>query len=145
MTELSWGAEYQNFLAINIIQEHLLSYLADSRISSQSTIGMPAYPGTLGDDDLYHFSLCSCPNPSPSPSPRPNPCPPVSGFSTYPTLTVQIGSAEQLLASFLFVLSFYEESLGGRGYVTVLSTDTLQAPLDHRIELVESYLLILEH
>ena len=47
-------------------------------------------------------------------------------------LTVQIGSAEPLLAiaSFLFVLSFYEESLGGRGYVTVLSTDTLQAPLD---------------
>ena len=45
------------------------------------------------------------------------------------TLTVQIGSAEPLLASFLFVLSFYEESLGGRGYVTVLSTDTLQAPL----------------
>ena len=44
-------------------------------------------------------------------------------------LTVQIGSAESLLASFLFV-SFYEESLGGRGYVTVLSMDTLQAPLD---------------
>ena len=55
------GAEYQNFLAINIIQEHLLSYLADSRISSQSTIGMLAYPGTLGNDDLYHFSLCLCP------------------------------------------------------------------------------------
>ena len=45
-------------------------------------------------------------------------------------LTVQIGSVEPLLASFLFILSFYEESLGGRGYVTVLSTDTLQAPLD---------------
>ena len=43
---------------------------------------------------------------------------------------MQIGSAELLLASFLFVLSFYEESLGGRGYVTVLSTDTLQASLD---------------
>ena len=57
-------------------------------------------------------------------------------------LTVQIGSAEPLLASFLFILSFYEESLGGRGYVTVLSTDTLQAPLDRA---VESYLLILEH
>ena len=42
-------------------------------------------------------------------------------------LTVQIGSAEPLLASFL---SFYGESLGGRGYVTVLSTDTLQALLD---------------
>ena len=50
-------------------------------------------------------------------------------------LTVQIGSAEPLLASFLFVLSFYEESLGGRGYVTVLSR------YKHRwIELVESYL-----
>ena len=43
---------------------------------------------------------------------------------------MQIGSTESLLASFLFVLSFYEESLGGRGYVTVLSMDTLQAPLD---------------
>ena len=43
---------------------------------------------------------------------------------------MQIGSAEPLLASSLFVLSFYEEILGGRGYVTVLSTDTLQAPLD---------------
>ena len=41
---------------------------------------------------------------------------------------MQIGSAEPLLASFLFVLSFYEESLGGRGYVTVLSF--IQAPLD---------------
>ena len=45
-------------------------------------------------------------------------------------LIAQIGSAEPLLASFLIVLSFYGESLGGRGYVTVLSTDTLQAPLD---------------
>ena len=45
-------------------------------------------------------------------------------------LTVQIDSAEPPLVSFLFVLSFYEESLGGRGYVTVLSTDTLLAPLD---------------
>ena len=45
-------------------------------------------------------------------------------------LTVQIGSAEPPLASFLFVLSFYGESLGGRGYVTVLRTDALQAPLD---------------
>ena len=43
---------------------------------------------------------------------------------------MQIGSAEPPLASFLFVLSFYGESLGGRGYVTVLRTDTLQAPLD---------------
>ena len=40
-------------------------------------------------------------------------------------LTLQIGSAESPLASFLFVLS-----LGGRGYVTVLRTDALQAPLD---------------
>ena len=45
-------------------------------------------------------------------------------------LTVQIGSAEPPLASFLFVLSFYGGSLGGRGYVTVLSTDALQVPLD---------------
>ena len=45
-------------------------------------------------------------------------------------LAVQIGSAEPLLASFSFALSFYEESLDGRGYVTVLSTDALQAPLD---------------
>ena len=45
-------------------------------------------------------------------------------------LTVQIGSAEPPLAAFLFVLSFYGESLGGRGYVTVLRTDALQAPLD---------------
>ena len=43
-------------------------------------------------------------------------------------LTVQNGSAEPLLASFLFVLSFYGESLGGRGFVTVLSTNALQAP-----------------
>ena len=44
---------------------------------------------------------------------------------------MQIGSAEPPLASFLFVLlSFYGETLGGRGYVTVLRTDALQAPLD---------------
>ena len=43
---------------------------------------------------------------------------------------MQIGSAEPPVASFLFVLSFYGESLGGRGYVTVLRTDALQAPLD---------------
>ena len=43
---------------------------------------------------------------------------------------MQIGLAEPPLASFLFVLSFYGESLGGRGYVTVLRTDALQAPLD---------------
>ena len=45
-------------------------------------------------------------------------------------LTVQNGFAELLLASFLFVLSFYGESLGGRGFVTVLSTNALQARLD---------------
>ena len=45
-------------------------------------------------------------------------------------LTVQIGFAEPLLASFLFVLSFYGKCLDGRGYVTVLSTDTLRALLD---------------
>ena len=51
-------------------------------------------------------------------------------------LIVQNGSAEPLLASFLFVLSFYGGSLGGRGFVTVLSTNALQAPLDSaRVEL----------
>ena len=45
-------------------------------------------------------------------------------------LTVQIGCAESPLASFLFVLSFYGESLGGCGFVTVLPTIALQAPLD---------------
>ena len=34
-------------------------------------------------------------------------------------LTVQIGRAELTLASFFVVLSFYGESLGGRGFVTV--------------------------
>ena len=43
---------------------------------------------------------------------------------------MQSGSAEPPLASFLFVLSFYGESLGGRGYVTVLRMDALQAQLD---------------
>ena len=46
------------------------------------------------------------------------------------TLTMKIGRAESLLASFLFVLSFYGETLGGRGFVTVLSTIASQAPLD---------------
>ena len=46
-------------------------------------------------------------------------------------LIVQNGSAKPLLASFLFVLSFYGEGLGGRGFVTVLPTNTLQAPLDN--------------
>ena len=37
-------------------------------------------------------------------------------------LTLQIGCAEPPLASFWLVLSFYGESLGGRGFVTVLPT-----------------------
>ena len=37
------------------------------------------------------------------------------------TLTMKIGHAESPLASLLFVLSFYGESLGGRGFVTVLT------------------------
>ena len=45
-------------------------------------------------------------------------------------LTMQNGSAEPLLASFLFVLSFYGESLGGCDFVMVLPTNALQAPLD---------------
>ena len=45
-------------------------------------------------------------------------------------LTMKIGCAESPLAQFLFVLSFYGETLGGRGFVTVLSTIALQAPLD---------------
>ena len=45
-------------------------------------------------------------------------------------LTLQIGPAESLLASFLLVLSFYRESLGGCGFVMVLPTIALQAPLD---------------
>ena len=36
-------------------------------------------------------------------------------------LTVQIGCTESPLASFLFVLSFYGESLGECGFTTVLS------------------------
>ena len=44
-------------------------------------------------------------------------------------LTVQISRAELTLASF-YVLSFYGESLGGRGFVMVLTTIALQAPLD---------------
>ena len=39
------------------------------------------------------------------------------------TLTMKIGRAESPLASFLFVLSFYEETLGGRGFVTVFVYD----------------------
>ena len=58
------------------------------------------------------------------------------------TLTMKIGCAESPLASFLFVLSFYGETLGGHGFVTVC----LRSRYKHRwIELMESYLLILEH
>ena len=46
------------------------------------------------------------------------------------TLTMKIGRAESPPASFLFVLSFFRETLGGRGFVTVLSTIALQTPLD---------------
>ena len=46
------------------------------------------------------------------------------------TLTMKIGHAESPLASFWSVLSFYGESLGGCGFITVLSTIALQAPLD---------------
>ena len=45
-------------------------------------------------------------------------------------LTLQIGPAESPLASFMLVLSFYGESLGGRGFVTLLPMIALQAPLD---------------
>ena len=45
-------------------------------------------------------------------------------------LTLQIDPAVSPLASFLLVLSFYGESLGGRGFLTVLATTALQAPLD---------------
>ena len=59
---------------------------------------------------------------------------------------MQIGSAEPPLASFLFVLSFYGESLGGRGYVTVLRTDTSQAPLDRaRGELLSDTRTLISH
>ena len=44
--------------------------------------------------------------------------------------TLQIGGAESPLASFLLALSFYGESLGGRGFLTVLPTIALQVPLD---------------
>ena len=45
-------------------------------------------------------------------------------------LTLQIGRSESPLASFLLVLSFYRESLGGCGFITVLPTIALQALLD---------------
>ena len=57
-------------------------------------------------------------------------------------LTVQIGRTESPLSSFLFVLSFYRESLGECGFITVY----LRLHYKHCwIELAESYLLILEH
>ena len=43
---------------------------------------------------------------------------------------MQIGCTELPLASFLFVLSLYGESLGGHGFAVVLSTIALQASLD---------------
>ena len=46
------------------------------------------------------------------------------------TLIMKIGCAESSLASFLFVLSFYGETLGGRGVITFLSMITLRALLD---------------
>ena len=46
------------------------------------------------------------------------------------TVAVQIGCAESPLALLLFVLSFYAASVGGLGFVMVLSTIALQAPLD---------------
>ena len=56
-------------------------------------------------------------------------------------LPLQIGCAESQLASCLLVLSFYEESLGGRGFATVC----LRSRYKRRwIELVESYLLIFD-
>ena len=46
------------------------------------------------------------------------------------SLTLQIGRVESALAPFLLALSFYGESLGGRGFVIVLLTITLQVLLD---------------
>ena len=61
-------------------------------------------------------------------------------------LTLQIGPAESPLTSFLLVLSFYGESLGGRGFVTVLPTITLQAPLDRaRGELPSDIRTLISH
>ena len=61
-------------------------------------------------------------------------------------LTLQIGCAESPLASFLLVLSFYGESLGGRGFVTVLPTIVLQAPLDRaRGELPSDSRILISH
>ena len=52
-------------------------------------------------------------------------------------LTVQIGCTESLLASFLFVLSLYGESLDGHGFAIVLSMIVLQASLDSTCEELE--------
>ena len=43
---------------------------------------------------------------------------------------MQIGRTESPLASFFVVLSFYGECLGGRGFVTVVTTIALQVPFD---------------
>ena len=51
------------------------------------------------------------------------------------TLTTKIGHVESPLASFLFALSSYGETLGGRGFVMVLSRIALQAPDRARGEL----------
>ena len=44
-------------------------------------------------------------------------------------LTMQNGSAEPLLASFLFVLSSYGEHLGGRGFVTVFTYERVTSTI----------------
>ena len=43
---------------------------------------------------------------------------------------MQIGPVESPLVLFFFVLSLYDESLGGCGFTTILSTIVLQALLD---------------
>ena len=62
------------------------------------------------------------------------------------TLTLQIGPTESPLTSFLLVLSFYGESIGGRGFVTVSPTIALQAPLDRaRGELPSDGRILISH
>ena len=53
-----------------------------------------------------------------------------SSMKKLSTEALQIVCVESPLASFLLVLSFYGESLGGCGFATVLPTIALQAPLD---------------
>ena len=61
-------------------------------------------------------------------------------------LILQIGPAVSLVALYLLVLSFYGESLGGRGFVTVLPTIALQAPLDRaRGELPSDTRILISH